>query len=214
MTGREKKPPMKKPQRSTAGAVAQTAWKAFKMANTVRSLINVETKYKDYDRTETSINQNGVLRTLNDPAQGTSASTRVGDSILMKSIDIRGEIYANTSPAYLRMILIIDKQNTITTAAQILENTGTYYSVHSQYNQDNRKQFSVLYDRTRFVDQTTNQDNHLFHIRKKLSRHVKFDTGTITINTGALKLLCISNANVAAAEPTTRYRSRFTYIDN
>lgn len=199
-----------KPKLPMRYQVADTAYKAYKAAMYVKNLINVEKKHLDI---QTTINPDwdGDYFVLNVPPAGTGDSQRIGDSILNKSFAISATIHTNGANVVVRTILIWDKQNKINTLSDLIEFTGSVYSVLSPFNKDNSREFRVLSDRVHESD-AHHPLVYFSHAKSHLDNHTQFEAGTTNINSGAYKffILCARNTSV----PIVDIVSRFTYIDN
>lgn len=205
-----KKNPVAKPKKPARYVVADTAYKAWKTAMYVKNLINVEKKHYDFTQSG-GRDWNGTITIINNPAQGLTDSMRVGDSILNKSLNISGVVSYGGSTAIARVMIIWDKQNKITLPIDALEVVGNQFAVFSPKRKDNKREFRVLYDRLFTVDSQKLQV--LYNVDfKNLDTHTQFDNGTTTINSGAYKVIFISD--VAAGQPNINQYRRFEYIDN
>ena len=209
---RYKKRVYKKKSRSTMGNVASIAKTAFKTAKWVAGIINAEYKYQEASVSSQVPTWNGTLYTLCTPAQGSGATGRNGDSIKMKALTLRGLIDFNTSglAEMVRLIIFIDKQNVVTTGAQMLQYTGVYMATNSPKNEGNKFDTKILYDKCFPV--SLYKPQYKFETVIKLNSHVHFAAGTSTIENGALKMLFISQSPVNS--PRFSFISRVTFVDN
>lgn len=198
------------PQPRTAVRVAQTAYKALKIANNVRSMVNVEKKKSD--NTYSSNNTwNGDMITLNNIAQGDSNNERIGDSMVVKSIKVHGIHVRSAADCAVRVILLLDKQNCVTTLQDVLVLVGQQYSPFSGYNHDNDRRFRILSDKT--YELNSNSPQKVFKISAtNLKTHTRYDNGATTINSGAYKMIILSNKS--SGGPLTTMFTRLEYIDN
>jgi len=142
-----------------------------------------------------SVDQTGQIMTVNDPEQGLGDSSRVGDRITcsMVSCNLWRVIPGSASGRFsLRFILFIDKQNAITQPSQVLLGTDSNFTPFNHYVKDYRKRFVVLYDSgPNHMDQYNK--GMTSRLQQKINLYTQFNAGTATINTGAIKLLMISN---------------------
>lgn len=142
-----------------------------------------------------SVDQTGTILTVNDPEQGLGDSSRVGDRITCRQVscNLWRVIPGSASGRFsLRFILFIDKQNAITSPSQVLLGTDSNFTPLNHYVKDYRKRFVILYDSgANHMDQYNKGMTTRFSQRVNL--HTQFNAGTATINTGAIKLLAISN---------------------
>lgn len=191
------------------------AKKAYKIAKFVAGAINVEYKYFINGSSLTANTWNGNIVSLLYPSQGVAANERVGDSIKMKDLVIRGEWNRNVAgltSEVCRVIVFIDKEGLITLGSQLLETTGTYGSVYSQKNENNRYLTKTLYDRSFVVNNTDNQQRFFKIILKGLNHHVHFLTGLNTVRNNEIKIATFCQSASNGSQFT--YISRFTYVDN
>jgi len=193
---------------------AGLAKKAFKTAKWVAGLVNAEYKYFDVNILPASHNYNGtVTSALCVPAQGTAAQDRTGDSIKMKNLTMRGEWLLNAAGAAqetVRIIIFIDKQNNITSGAQLLQAVGNANAVYSPKSNDNRYDTKFIIDKTYVLD----SDNPIKKLDWviKLNLHQHFNTGTTTVDTNAIKIALFTQSATNGAQ--FQYYSRVTYMDN
>lgn len=198
---------------STLTNIASIAGTALKTAMFVKSLVNVEYKYFDQGASLGVANWNGSLTTLCAPAQGVGALQRTGDSIKMKNLTMRYAWERNPSGInneICRIVIFIDKENSITTGAQFFQSVGTVNAPFQSKFADNKYDSKILYDKLHYVD--------LYHpvtvksIVINIDDHCHFDAGTTTIDKNAIKFLIISQTAING--PQFTYNSRVTYIDN
>ena len=194
---------------SRAGGAAHTA---LKIAMRLKDMVNTEYKFLDTNYSNT-MDYNGIVSTLNSISQGITDTGRTGDSVKIQNIMLRGNILAGTVPAQLRVILFWDAQNKVASVSDVLESTGTAYSVLSPKNYDKRFQTKVLWDKVFDVVPTADNAHRHFQLSLPINLHSQYAAATSTINTGALKILLISNI-VTTGLPTIVYYSRVSYTDN
>lgn len=195
--------------------VASIAKTALKTAKFVAGIINAEYKYFVNGASLTAQDWNGGLSNMIYPSQGVGASQRTGDSIKIKDLIIRGEWTRNTAgltSESCRLIIFIDKENSVSQGSDFLQTTGTYGAVYSEKNEDNRYKTKTLYDRTFDVNNYNRQSNKFKIVLKKLNHHIHFVNGTNTIKNNEIKMLLITQSPTNGSEFT--YISRFSYVDN
>jgi len=92
----------------------------------------------------------GILQQLNTIPQGSTVSTRVGDSLVLKSLVWRARLQyiegSGDGVGTYRFIIFQWLPNSLPTTAQILETVGTDAVFLNHFNHANRKQFKVLFD--------------------------------------------------------------------
>jgi hypothetical protein len=195
-----------------------TAHKALQMVQHLTGLINVEYKYFETDN-NTTATSNGTLINLCAPQQGTSVIQRDGDSIKMKTLQYTGQLYfptgtvgvTNNGPEVVRIIIFVDKQNTIgSSGAALLENTGSGSAVRSNLNQDNADDVIILVDDSYAMDQY--HPIALFNYVIPVEMHQHFQAGSTTAKTNGLTVALFTQAT--SLSPSVAAHSHCTYVDN
>lgn len=195
-----------------------TANKALRLARKVANLVNVEEKINDKTVSSTTFDYAGTIDILNNPAQGTTDVTRIGDSLKNQRVQIQGTVAGSTTAGTIsnnRLILIWDEQNQITTMADLLEVTGSNMAPHAPKHYDKRFRCIVLYDQAFSLSTVPGSQAWFknFRIDLPIGKHTQFSAGSTTINTGCLKLCYISDLT-AANLPNMTYYSRVFYTDD
>jgi hypothetical protein len=135
----------------------------------------------------------GQLITLNTIDQGLSDTERVGDRLRLKNISIKAKLARdNAAAGTLRILVVWDKQATLSSVSDYFLDTTTNVRAMSHYNVDKQMGFTVLYDRT-FVLQQYVPVKYVDLTRSLKNRLSVYNAGTNSINTGELKLLLISS---------------------
>lgn len=146
-------------------------------------------------------------------AQGTNDNQRIGNSIKITSIMIRGFVTFNqtATASMCRMILVWDKQanEAALTAGDLLESED----VSSNLNIDNGKRFTVLWDKYF----TLYAEKPIIAIKyyRKLNHKIRYDNAAAAITSiteGNLCLVRISNESVNY--PVASLDMRLRYVDN
>lgn len=197
-------------------ATKQLAADAYKGVQLVKQLVNTEFDYKD---TAATVNPAaaGALVLLNGLTQGDTASSRTGNSIRMKSYDMRWFVNNNSSAGQteVRVMLVLDKQsNGVTPSVTDILATNT---VVSPRNLDNRKRFKVIMDRNYAISTAGPSSRYDSAHFKNIQTHVAYynssNAGTVAdISTNALYLLYLSDQ--ATNTPGLQYYFRLRFIDN
>lgn len=154
---RRRKGRQAKRRNASAGAVGQYASDAWSLAkrtatglNEIRKLINIETKYIPHWYSPTQIDQVGMMYSLSQVAQGLTSTTRVGDSIRIQHIELRGAVLLNAADTVtnVRVLVVrdLDGYGTAPTPADVLETTNSAAAPFSPYRFQKKERFSVLYD--------------------------------------------------------------------
>lgn len=161
----------------------------------------------------------GVLTHLNPLLQGTSATTRLGRRVTMKSLYIRGYLTmaaTSTLAASYRVLVVYDKQANAAppTAAQILE-SDFFYGLN---NLGNSRRFETLCDHVTECIGTGGPNGTNFTIFKKMNHAVEFNAtngGTIAdIQTGSVyALIYMSAPGIGVATPANAIQCRIRFSD-
>lgn len=161
-----------------------------------------------------------LLYLLNGCAQGTTASTRLGRRIIMKSLFMKyvaTMAATSTLSTALRFLVVYDKQTNATapTVTDIL--LSDLFS--SPMNLSNSRRFKVLVDKIVPCIGTAGPQSVAFNIYKKINLPVEFNTGSAgtvgDIQTGSVYILCqVSGVNIGVAEPLNNMYTRIRFSDN
>jgi hypothetical protein len=139
--------------------------------------------------------RDGQLFTLNAMPQGVADTQRIGDRIscFRIGLDLWRVIPGSASGRFsARILILIDKQNTLTNGTDIFLGTGSGQAPLLQFVKDKRRQFVVLYDSgCNHMDQYNK--GTVVKYQRGINLTTQFNVGSDVINTGALKLFVISN---------------------
>jgi len=186
-----------------------------------RGLQLTEGEFKAVDvAATTAINSATAVALLNGIAPGSDIDERVGREVMMKSIQFKAVTYATpaTGEDQLHRVLIVyDRQTNATalTAAEVLSTAN----VLAPRNLENRKRFSILFDRT----YTINDSDEPGTFRTiKFYRHLKHPitfnagvAGTVAdITTGSVYLVMIGSNAAGDTAGSIQYSSRIRYLDH
>lgn len=190
---------------------------AIKGVNLMKNLINTEVKYID-----TTVQNGATVTTTSNAtpitavAQGSSDITRNGNSILIKYIVVRWQVFVNATAGdnTLRMIVFIDKDNakgTAPTNAELFSQNGALGFT----NINNTDRFAILRDVQIDVNATGDKmkSGHFYHDCSRL--HVKYDGTDATQGSCAenhIYVLFVSDQ--ATNGPTVNCISRVGFYDN
>jgi len=188
-------------------------------------------KFFDTTKTSTVVDATGTIlnSSLNLVPQGDTESERIGRKIVLKNINMRGQVRIDvadtegTTIERVRLIVYLDKQCNGAAAGvtDILETA----SINSFNNLSNKSRFRILADRT--IDLVSQagayngsgavfgRDVATLNLYKKCHLPIEFDnsatTGAITtIRSYNVGVLGVSTAGLVNIEYTTRIR----YTDN
>lgn len=205
----------RRPRRSTFGNGFSLAKRALTMAMGLKKLLNVEHKFHDVTANNGSPDTTGLVFPLTAMSQGTTALTRLGNSVKLESSYMRAVITKNASATQtiVRLIMFVDNETQGANAAvtDVLEAANVY----SPINHLNGERFTVLVDRQIHLDNTSKEIENVIWFRK-LGWDAKYNDG----NAGNVSdcrekhvfLLWISNE--ATNKPTIMYNHRLRFIDN
>lgn len=220
-----KKNPRKFYKKLKKGFKSGTTWKqsAYNMAKTaawglLKYYVNTEEKYNDVTLTAVRAPyDNPILQSIPLLVQGTTASTRTGDSIKLTRINIRLNLQCgSTLDQRIRVMLIRDSQCNGTAASQT--NIMLNNSMESPLNIDFAKRFIVLHDAEVHVDSV--QYVNVSHVINKtnLQDHIEYggNAGTVAdLRNTNYYLYIISDKNNASGQSAfVSGNIRFRYIDN
>lgn len=204
----------------------KTRGESYALAKTAaRRVINAqfEKHYYDGQQVNFPVDWNSSIYKLTATSQGDTDSTRSGDRITIKSLQLRGTLTVADTHNIMRIIIfqyLGDDAVAVPTSGQVLE--APYYGTYNHVNSPYAKDFVgyktiVLWDSTYVL----NQDNQAkqFQImltaanfRKKAKPYIQYQGGTSN-GVGNIYLMAVSDSG-AATHPSLSFASRLRYIDN
>lgn len=181
-------------QKYSISDIASSAWKGVKLLS---NFINSETHCL-HTTFSGNISNTSTLTHLSAVAQGDGTNQRTGNSILLRSFEIRlsSEINTSATVSKLRHIIFMDNRqvaDTAPTEAEVIQSAGNPYSPRRL---DNMNRFIILVDNFQVL--STN-DNQAFKIEKHINLegrnlHITFNGSSGTdINQKGLYMLSLSN---------------------
>lgn len=197
-------------QLTTKGSTANWMLKKVKQ---LADAVNIE--YKEFEvNANPTPDYNGAIVQLCSPAQGIQFGQRVGDSIKVQTLTIRGRVVAGPTLAEsVRIIVFIDKQNQIVTGADMLDNTGTIYATLGGKFEDTKYRSQILFDRTFDVSPGYRPIINFSEVLQ-IDTHTHFSAGSTTIRDNALKQMVISNLASGSATAQVVWCSYASYTDD
>lgn len=190
---------------------AKQAWKGVKF---VKSIINSEKHYFDNTSVTGAVASAGTIYCLSNIAQGDDVNNRQGNSVLAKTLYVRGTMYRNVSnTAVINSVRCIWFQDTSNqgsdpTVTDILQSAD----VRSPLNVDKTSRYSIIRDKV-YTLSVGGQAG--FNIKKFLpiNNHLKY-TGSSGSNiyTNALYVLVITDQSTL--QPVFDMTSRLAFYDN
>lgn len=189
------------------------AYKALGLARKVADAVNVEYKFKDVNNVVNPDYNGSIVSPLTSITQGVAGNgNRIGDSLKVQRLTFRAFLSHNASDCQVRIIWYWDDQNKTSVPSDVLNSIGTAYAPLSAKTYDKRFQTKILYDK-RFMLGPNAYPTKEVSFNMPINRHTNYDTGAATIETGALKLLIVSNL-VTTNLPIVTYTYRISYTDN
>lgn len=186
-----------------------------------RSFMRGEWKYIDANLSA-PMNTVPVYTLMNALAPGTGASQRVGQNVLIRSLELRGYLAADGGAANsqtVRWLVLLDRQTNGAVPAAVTDflNPGTVNGLRALTN---RKRFKILLDRTSVLSPFT-QDGaqSKFHIYMKFRRPIKVEfnggvAGTIAdIATNSLFFVAMGTEAAGATDGLYAVTFRIRYTD-
>jgi len=181
----------------------------------------------------TAVADTGYIALLNGLSQGTSVITRVGQKIVIKSIDVRlkcsGQPPGATPTAYanwLRVLIVWDSQpnGALPPVSDIIEDLTTGTGIVSPAYKNYLSRFKILWNRVFDLVNVSaaagstfgmGGSDKYFSKTNLLTSYADSTNGDITdIITGALYFVAVGAHSAAANYPTVEYYSRLRFYDN
>lgn len=192
--------------KSKWGGYANTAMKALTIASKVARLVNIETKEANKYNSGTITYNATIISMVDQVAQGITDNTRVGDSIKVQKLTLKGKIQNTGSSAnsqVFRLLLVNDKSNTGAPSTDLFEDSGSNYAPWSKKNPDNKYKTQVLYD-SGIINTVgdTSSSVKIIDITVTPNMHVQYTAGTQSVASNNLKWYLISDS---ASSATSSY---------
>lgn len=190
---------------------------AYNMAKKLATFVNTEVKHFDVTTTTTALDDDGSVTSIIDSmTQGDTDSTRDGDGVRIQHIKLQGHVSAADQVAVVRVILFVDKQNTITAVNSFLEGQGDSNAPYEYRNWDLRFRGKTLYDKTFRISGSTAQSIMPIDVDIDCTGqnlHTQWEAGGTTVNTNNIKLLLVSGT-ASVSTIGAHIHSRIKYIDS
>lgn len=156
---------------------------------------------------------------LNGIASGSTAETRIGRKIVLKSLYLRAFVNLNATSTFgsqIRVIVFYDKQaNATAPAITDLLLADNYLSPN---NLSNRDRFVVLCDEMMEPISVNANNSTAITVYKKLNLETMFNGGSAgtvgDITSGSVYLMTAQNGIIGTAAPSFVFRSRIRFLDN
>lgn len=187
----------------------------------VKDILKAEQQLKWFGVSASSqlVDWAGVILPLSNTLQGGGDTNRNGDTLKVTSLSISytASNPAALTPTYYEQILrfIVFRWLPIDTVPPVpgdILNTiattpATKSAIFSQYNDDRRDQFNVLYDKSHLVVSKETASSYIPLVAQKFiksKQKIEYNAGT-SAGTGKLYMLVISNCDPAAGAERTVY---------
>lgn len=206
------------------GQYASDAWSLAKRTavglNEIRKLINIETKFLDTVQVSTNISTTGGAIVISEIAQGVTSQTRIGDSVKIQHIEVRGRVNVNPVAAnsLVRVLVFrdLDGSGVPPATSDVLELTGAVSAPLSPYKYRNLQRFSVLYDEIFELQGTVQGTAGIpFIYSSAHSGHILYlGTTAASASDGKGTLYVLAVSDEATNTPSLAFYSRITFTDD
>lgn len=186
-----------------------------------QATIGPETKFIDSGYAATAITNAALNLTLmNGMVQGTTNTTRVGNKIQCRSIEVRGSVGLPAVPdnsVNIRVGLVIDFQSNGANfvIADLWNVTAPAPNVFASRNLNYTERFKVLKDQIITLSAAgPGAESFVWHIPADVVTKYISNAGTIAdIETGAIFFYAVSDEAAAATNPLLAVTARYKFID-
>lgn len=197
--------------------VAGDAYKAYKIALSLKRLVNVEIKNFDTQLTASAMTQAPIITQLTNIAIGDTTNSRDGNQCKMIGVDLNYTLLVNaTTPrTSVRIMLVVDRQTNqaIYLSTDLLEDITANDGIVTPRNLDNKHRFIVLYDRVHMLSLSVPTLTVRKYIRKDLL--LRYDASTSAIaDLTQNSLSLVSYTNEATNVPSITAFLRVRFVDN
>ncbi len=204
--------------KSCGKMVISDAKKALRLARHVKSMINVEFKFLDFNATAAGQPESVTLGQVSNIAQGDGGSARDGNQVKLTGIYLTymWTISASATNTQVRVLLVLDKQTNgvIYAAGDLLHDTSINDNIVSPYNLDNKYRFRVLYDRVHHLSDNGNQSVSVKRYIK-MNEKLRFDGTTADIaNLTSSSITLVTMSSETTNVPLITRNVRLRYVDN
>jgi len=203
-----------------AGDAYDLARRTWRGLNEIRKFINIEEKYLDTS-VSLSPDTSGGVACITQLGQGTTVNTRVGNSLRVQRLEVRGRVAVNSSVTTYSMVRILvfrdmEGQGTAPVVSDVLEATGSSSAPRQPYDWLNRKRFSILYDMLIPVTATSGgMSVREFVYVTELAKHVLYRGTTASASSdgeGSIYVAAVSDE--ATNAPSVVATTRITFTDD
>lgn len=194
---------------------SEVAYRAFKGVQYLKGLVNSERMY--LDNTLTLGASQSQIFGLTSLAQGDASNNRTGNSILLRSLYMRGRMEINsavTSNTRICILLIKDKQQVSDTSPGIADIVTSSTDPDTLVNRNTAGRFKILW-RKNYILTPVSGGRNAIDLSKywKVYDHVRFNgTASSDIQKNGYYLVVITSES--ANYPTVVFNARTGYHDN
>lgn len=194
-----------------------------------RKIVNcvAEKKYFTNSPGPADVTNSGVVTCISLIPQGDTDSTRDGDGLVLRSIEINWEALSSPGTGTslvdcVRFIVFQWFPNSVPAAGSVLLNAGSTSSHLSPWNHDQRFNFRILYDKRYDVTKANanpqiNSNSKVTSprilITKGFKYHIQYQSGT-TVGSNLIYVLAITDTGGTAGNvPQYNFYSKINYTD-
>jgi hypothetical protein len=182
----------------------------------MKRLLNVESKYNYVGYSGNTVSTTPTIQNLCIIDTGTGSQARIGNSIKLTYLDLRGNLTINSSATttYVRLIVYIDTAaDEPGTAGEILHDTSAGDIIVSVPDAKHETRFTFLYDQV--FSLSTYNPVCSFQLGRPLNMHVKYENDTSSSSDqvkNSLSFLIVSDQ--ATNTPALYLNSVTRFVDN
>lgn len=172
-----------------------------------------EKKYLAYSASAVGVDSAGTaMLSLLDVPQGDLDSTRDGDQLFLRSIQLNFSISLGDTTNFVRVILFqwFPTLTGLPPVASILLDTSRPWL--SPYNHDQRFNFRIFHDKTYCLDTLNNEISRRMFLKSKFRRHIQYVGGATAVAANRIFALFISDSG-AAPHPALQYSGKTNFTD-
>jgi len=220
--------PRRNKGKGTGDAVGQYASDAWSLAkrtatglNEIRKLINIETKFCDTNISSSTQNTTGNAYCISQLAQGLQSTNRVGDSIRIQHIEIRGRVVISTAAttSLMRVLVVrdLDGYGTAPTPADVLETVGVVGAPLAPEKFQKRERFSILFDELFALQSgsSSGTSSAPFYFATSHQGHVLYlGTAAASASDGKGSVYVMAVSDEGTNLPTIAFGSRILFTDD
>lgn len=194
--------------------IAMSAWKGVRY---IKGLVNSEMYKLDYSNlSATMYNDGSTAVNMAGVAQGDGDGARTGNSVLAKSLQIKGVATRSTSGDAVqtcRIVVVMDRQNVADESNPGYTSVFTAALPTALLNATTVGRYTILADRIFTLDTVKNLSKPV-NIYIPLNTHIRYNgTAATDVQRNSLWMFCISS-QATSNQPVFTYNGRFSYHDN